>query len=108
MTNSPLRQRSHFSPRVSGYVSYVADNSGLSDDIERAGLSTLPIDISTVTGGADFAVGVARFTLGFGYGWGREVDQQLTDILQQEDEDFEATFVYRSMRFIFGFEIGLR
>jgi hypothetical protein len=96
------------SQRVSGYVSYMADKSGLSEDIERAGLSTLPIDISTVTGGADFAVGAARFTLGFGYGWGREIDQQLTDILQQEDEDFEATFVYRSMRFIFGFEIGLR
>jgi hypothetical protein len=97
-----------FSARVSGYVSYAADNSGLTDEIERAGLSTLPIDISTVTAGTDFAVGSARFTLGFGYGWGSKVDQKLTDVLQQEDADFEATFVYRSMRFIFGFEVGLR
>ena len=50
----------------------------------------------------------ARITLGFGYGWGSKVDQQLTDVLQQEDANFEATFVYRSMRFILGFEIGLR
>jgi hypothetical protein len=97
-----------FSSRVSAYVSYMADNSGLDDEIVRAGLSILPIDISTVTAGADFAVGTARFTLGFGYGWGSKVDQELTNVLQQEDADFQATYVYRSMRFIFGFEIGLR
>ena len=42
-----------------------------------------------------------------GYAWGEKVDQELTDVLQEEDADFEATFVYRSMRVIFGFEIGI-
>jgi hypothetical protein len=46
-------------------------------------------------------------TLGFGYGWGSKVDQALTDLLREEDPDFEATFVYRSLRFLFGFEIGV-
>jgi len=51
-------------------------------------------------------VGIARFTLGVGYGWGSEVDQELTDLINQNDPSFEATYVYRSMRLIFGFEIG--
>ncbi len=96
-----------FSPKVSGYVSYYLDASGLTDEIERAGLSTLPLDISTASFGADFIVGPARLTLGAGYGWGSKVDQRLTDLLREEDEDFEATFVYRSFRFLFGFEIGV-
>jgi hypothetical protein len=29
-------------------------------------------------------------------------------VLQQEDADSEATFVYCSLRFIVGFEVGLR
>jgi hypothetical protein len=95
-----------FSQKVSAYVSYLADNSGLTDNVQRAGLSILPIDISTVTAGADFGVGILRFTLGFGYGWGSKVDQQLTDLINQNDPDFEATYVYRSMRFIFGIEVG--
>jgi hypothetical protein len=95
-----------FSPRFSAYVSYLADNSGLTNNVQRASLSILPIDISTVTAGADFRVSLLRFTLGFGYGWGSRVDQNLTDLLQQQDPDFEATYVYRSMRFVFGFEIG--
>ena len=96
-----------FSSKVFGYVSYYIDNSGLTDQIERAVLSTIPIDISTVTAGADFAVGTVRFTLGLGYGWGSKLDQRLTDVLREEDEDFEATFVFRSIRVIFGFEIGV-
>ena len=96
-----------FSSKVSGYVSYYLDASGLTDEIERAGLSTLPLDINTATFGADFTVGSARLTLGAGYGWGSKVDQSLTDALGEEDEDFEATFVYRSFRFLFGFEIGV-
>ncbi len=96
-----------FSQKVSGYASYYTDKSALTDQIERAGLSTLPIDINTVTAGTDFVVSGARLTLGVGYGWGRKVDQQLTDVLQQEDADFEATFVFRSLRFLFGFEIGI-
>ncbi len=96
-----------FSSRVSAYLSYYTDNSGLTDEVERASLSVLPIDIQTVTAGADFAVSSARFTLGLGYGWGRKVDDRLTSALRQEDQVFEATFVYRSFRVIFGFEIGI-
>ncbi len=95
------------SPNVSGYLSFSMDNSGLTEDVVRAGLSELPIDINSISAGTDFGVGSARFTLGLGYAWGQKVDQRLTDILQEEDADFEATFVYRSMRVIFGFEIGI-
>jgi hypothetical protein len=97
-----------FSKRVNGYASFYTDNSGLTEEIERAGLSALPIDISSVNLGADIIVGPALLTIGAGYGWGRKVDEQLTDILQQEDEEFQATFVYRNMKVLFGFEIGGR
>jgi len=96
-----------FSARFSAYASYFTDNSGLSDNIERAGLSILPIDIQTVTVGSDFVISSARFTLGVGYGWGKKLDQNLTDALKGEDEEFAATFVYRNIRLIFGFEIGI-
>jgi hypothetical protein len=96
-----------FSPKVSAYASYYLDASGLTQDIERAALSTMPLDINTVTFGTDFMVSSALLTLGIGYGWGSKVDQALTDLLREEDEDFEATFVYRSFRFLFGFEIGV-
>ena len=95
------------SSNVSAYLSYSTDNSGLTEDIERAGLSELPFDINAISAGTDFGVGSARFTLGLGYSWGSKVDQELTDVLQEDDADFEATFVYRSMRVIFGFEIGI-
>ena len=95
------------SPNLSAYLSYSADNSGLIDDIERASLSVLPIDIRSISAGTDFGIRSARFTLGLGYAWGRKVDERLTDALQEEDADFEATFVYRSIRVIFGFEIGI-
>jgi len=96
-----------FSARFGAYASYYTDNSGLSDNIERAGLSILPIDIQTVTMGSDFVISSARFTLGVGYGWGKELDQNLTDALKGEDEEFAATFTYRNIRMIFGFEIGI-
>ena len=85
---------------------FAVDESGLTENVQRAGLSILPISINTVTAGADFAVGVIRFTLGVGYGWGREVDQELTDLINQSDPSFEATYVFRSMKLIFGFEVG--
>jgi predicted porin len=97
-----------FSKKVHGYASFYTDNSGLTEKIERAGLSTLPIDISSLNLGADVIVGPALLTIGAGYGWGRKADEQLTDLLRQEDEDFQATFVYRNMRVLFGFEIGGR
>jgi hypothetical protein len=91
----------------SGYLSYFLDNSTLDDDIERADLSGLPIDIKTITLGTDFKVGTALLTLGIGYGWGSELDQELTDVLRQDDPDFQATYVYRSIKLLFGFEIGV-
>jgi hypothetical protein len=94
-----------FSPKLSGYVSFYTDQSGFADEIEEAKLSINPIDISTITIGTDFTVKSARFTLGVGYGWGSKVDQELTDVLRERDDDFEATFVYRTIRLIFGFEI---
>jgi len=96
-----------FSARFSAYASYYVDNSGLNDNFERANLSILPIDIQTITVGSDFVVSSARFTLGVGYGWGKKLDQNLTDALKGEDEEFAATFAYRNIRLIFGFEIGI-
>lgn len=68
---------------------------------------SIPIDISTITVGTDFVLRSARLTLGIGYGWGSEVDSELTDLLKEEKEDFEATYVYRSIKLLFGFEIGV-
>ena len=96
-----------FSRRFNIYLSYYTDNSALNDEIERASLSILPIDISTILIGSDFSVSSARFTLGAGFGWGNEIDRGLSDALQQEDPNFQATFVYRGVRLIFGFEIGV-
>ena len=96
-----------FSPLVSGYVSYYTDNSTLTDEVERAGLGILPFDISNVTVGSDFVVRSVRLTLGLGLGWGSEVDQELTDLLKQEDPDFVATYEFRSLKLLFGFEIGV-
>lgn len=95
------------SDTFTGYLSYFVDSSTLDDDIERAGLSIIPIDISTITVGTDFVVRSARLTLGIGYGWGSEVDSELTDLLKEEKEDFEATYAYRSIKLLFGFEIGV-
>ena len=95
------------SETFTGYVSYYTDNSALDDDIERAALSIIPIDISTITIGTDFFLRSARFTLGVGYGWGSEVDRELTDLLPEKQEDVEATYVYRSIRLLFGIEIGV-
>ena len=96
-----------FSPKVNAYLSYYTDNSTLTDEVERAGLGVLPFNISNVNLGTDFAVKSARLTLGFGFGWGSKVDQELTNVLNQEDPDFVATYVFRSMKLLFGFEIGV-
>jgi hypothetical protein len=96
-----------FSPKVSGYLAYYTDKSTLTDEIQRAGLGILPFDINNVAFGSDFVVKSVRFTLGGGFGWGSKVDQELTDLLKREDEDFEAKFVFRSFKVLFGFEIGV-
>lgn len=97
-----------FASRLTGYLSYYLDASSLDEDIARASLSIIPIDINTLTIGADFVVRSARLTLGFGYGWGSQVDRELTDLLRQQDEDFEATYVYRSTKLLIGFAIGTK
>ncbi len=96
-----------FSPKVNAYLSYYTDNSTLTDEVERAGLGVLPFNISNVNLGTDFVLKSARLTIGFGFGWGSTVDEELTDLLRQEDPDFEATYVFRSMKLLFGFEIGV-
>lgn len=107
VTDWGLAVEYEFGDRFTGYLSYYADNSALDENIERASLSILPIDIGTLTAGADFVVASARFTLGLGYGWGREVDRELTDLLRGQDENYEATYVYRSLKLLFGFAIGV-
>jgi len=72
-----------FADRVTGYVSYYLDSSSVDETVENASLSIIPIDISTLTLGTDFVLGSARFTLGFGYGWGSQVDRELTDLLKE-------------------------
>ena len=96
-----------FSSNVNGHLSYYTDNTGLTDNIERTDLSIQPFDINNAIFGADFIVGPVLVTLGGGYGWGRKEAERLTDLLRQQDEDFRATFVYRSFRLLFGFEIDL-
>jgi hypothetical protein len=96
-----------FTPKVSAYLSYYTDNSTLTDEVERAGLGVLPFNISNVNLGTDFVVKSARLMLGFGFGWGSKVDQNLTDLLRERDPDFVATYVFRSMKLLFGFEIGV-
>ena len=97
-----------FNPALKGYVSYFTDNSFLADDLEQSSLSVLPFDIQTVTLGGEFRVSSVLLTLGGGYGWGSQVDDQLTDILRDENSEFEAKYVYRNFRLLFGFEIGLK
>ena len=95
------------SEKFTGYLSFFTDNSTLDEELDRTGLSIIPIDISTLTVGTDFVVRSARLTLGIGYGWGSEIDRELTNLLREEDADFVATYVYRSIKLLFGFEIGV-
>ena len=96
------------SRRFNGYLTYFQDNSALNSDVERASLAIMPFDIQTVSIGTDFQVGPALLTLGFAYGWGRRVDDELTNVIDPEgQEGLEATFVFRSMRALFGFQVGV-
>jgi hypothetical protein len=95
-----------FSPSLQGFASFFTDNSALVEDPDQSALSVFPVDINTFTAGVKFTVGSALFTIGGGYGWASEVDDQLTGLLQGENGDLEARYVYRSFRVLFGFEIG--
>ena len=81
-------------------------SAGLSPGVE-SDVNKLPVDIRTVNLGANFSVGKTRLTLAGGYGWGRKVDRELTELLRENDEDFEATYIYDNLRFLFGFEVGV-
>ena len=96
-----------FASYLQGFASFFTDNSALADDERQSALSVVPVDISTFTAGVKFTVGSALFTIGGGYGWGSEVDDQLTALLRSENADLEARYVYRSFRVLFGFEIGV-
>jgi hypothetical protein len=96
-----------FSERTTAYASFYTDRSAFSRDVARADLSLSGYDILSVFAGVDFVVSSARITLGAGYGWGNEPAQELTDLLREQDPDFDAKFVYRSFRLMFGFELGL-
>lgn len=96
------------SRKFTGYLSYYQDNSSLGDDIERSSLAVMPFDIETLLLGTDFEVGPARLTLGLGYGWGEKMDTELTNVIDPEgDRGLEALFVFRSLRALFGFEVGV-
>ena len=66
----------------------------------------MPFDIQTITGGTAFNVGPALMTLGLGYGWGEELDEELTNVIDPEDEEgLQARFVFRSFKALFGFQV---
>ena len=96
-----------FSETLSGYLSFRQDHSALGEDVERTDFSGFPVDIRRLSLGTDFAIRSARLTLGIGYGWGSETAEGLTELLADADPDFEATYAYRSIRLLFGFEIGV-
>jgi hypothetical protein len=96
-----------FSTGLKAYASFYTDNSSLADGVDQSALSIMPFDIRTITAGVKFVVGSALFTLGGGYGWGSQVDQSLTDLIRDENNDLEATYVYRNFRLLFGFEVGV-
>jgi hypothetical protein len=52
-------------------------------------------------------VSSARLTLGAGYGWGSSSVPELLDVLDDESEDVEPRYVYRRLRTLFGFELGV-
>jgi hypothetical protein len=55
------------SKRINGYFSYYTDFSGFTDNIKRADLSTLPLDIQNLSIGADLLVGPVLLTIGAGF-----------------------------------------
>ncbi len=83
--------------------SFATDYAGVSDDIERADLSITTFDLYSVFLGTEFAVELARVTLGAGYGWASAPADRITDLIR--DEDFEANYVYKRFRVLFGFEL---
>ena len=88
---------------IIGYGSFATDYAGVTEDIERADLSIAAVDLYSVLLGTEFIVERARVTLGAGYGWGSEPAHRITDLIG--DEDFEAKYVFKRFRVLFGFEL---
>ena len=92
---------------VVGYVSFATDYSGITDEIERADLSIGAFDIYSAFVGADFLVNGSRLTVGAGYGWGSALAPMITDVIGGAGDGFDARFVYKRFRILFGFELGV-
>lgn len=94
-----------FKKSVTGFASFGTDQTGFTDQIERADLSITNADLYSAFLGLDFMVSGARLTLGAGYGWGSSSASALLDVVG--DEDLEPRYVYRRLRILFGFELGV-
>ena len=88
---------------IIGYGSFATDYAGVTDDIERADLSIAPVDLYSASVGTEFVVERARVMLGAGFGWGSRPADRITDLIG--DEDFEANYVFKRFRVLFGFEL---
>ena len=96
-----------FSGNTTGYASFATDKSGFTAEIERTDLSLASYDLQSVFAGVDFIVRNTRLTLGAGYRWGSSLARRVTELLGGDEGDFNAKYVYRSLRLLFGFELGL-
>jgi hypothetical protein len=96
-----------FKGSVTGFASFGTDQTGFTDQIERADLSITNADLYSAFLGLDFMVSGARLTLGAGYGWGSSSASALLDVVGDENEGLEPRYVYRRLRILFGFELGM-
>ncbi len=94
-------------PKLNLYTSYYIDNSTRDDAIERADLSTSSFNINNLSLGTNFHIGGIRFDLGVGYSWGEKLNERLSEIFSGTDEDIEVSFVYKSIKILFGIEVDL-
>jgi len=96
-----------FTATTNGYISFYTDRSHRSPELEQADLSLTTYDIYSGNLGVEFKVSRVLLTFGGGFSWGSQVSEVLTDLLQDDTEDFEAKIIYRSFRFLFGFRVGV-
>jgi len=94
-------------PKLNLYGSYYIDNTTRDDAIVRADLSTSSFNINNVSLGTNFHIGGVRFDLGLGYSWGENLNERLSDIFSGTDEDIEVSFIYKSIKVLFGIEVDL-
>jgi len=92
-----------FTESIMWYGSFATDYAAVTDDIERADLSMVPVDLYSVSLGSEVTLEGARVMLGVGYGWGSRSAPSITDLV--DNEEFEAQYVYKRFRVLFGFEL---